>query len=257
MDAFASRPFAGNPAAVCPLARWLPDATLQAIAEENALSETAFLVCEAEGWAIRWFTPAVEVDLCGHATLASGFVVLTHLDPGTDAVTFASGSGPLLVERVGERFALTLPRRPAVPRAPTELLLRALGSAPAEALHGRDWMAVLRTEEEVRALAPDLAAVAALDAQGLIVTAPGAAGSGADLVSRYFAPQAGIDEDPVTGSAHCALVPYWSARLGKTSLLARQLSRRGGELACEDLGDAVRVVGAVAPYLRGTITLPD
>jgi predicted PhzF superfamily epimerase YddE/YHI9 len=254
LDAFTDRPFAGNPAAVCPLPRWLPEETMQAIAAENALSETAFLVREEGGaWHIRWFTPALEVELCGHATLASAHVVLSRLEPGRRDVTFRSASGDLVVRRDGERLAMIFPRWPLASRTTPEAVRRALGRAPLEALHGRDWMAVLAAEEDVRALEPDLAAVRALDAQGLIVTAPGAPGSGVDFVSRYFAPAAGIDEDPVTGSAHCALVPYWSARLRKKVLAARQVSQRGGELACEDLGDAVLIAGRVTPYLEGSI----
>jgi predicted PhzF superfamily epimerase YddE/YHI9 len=254
LDAFADRPFAGNPAAVCPLEAWLPDAVMQAIAQENALSETAFLVRGAGGWAIRWFTPELEVDLCGHATLASAWVVLERIEPGASEVTFASPSGPLRVERAaGGRLRMVFPRRPGRVVEPPDLLLRAIGRRPREALRARDLMAVLETEEEVRALAPDLEAVRGLDALGLIVTAPGRE---VDFVSRFFVPQAGIAEDPVTGSAHCTLVPYWSARLGKTTLEARQISRRGGRLHCEDLGDAVSIAGRAVLYLEGAIEVP-
>ena len=254
VDAFAPRPFTGNPAAVVPLDGWLPDATLQAIATENNLSETAFVVREPTGWAIRWYTPTVEVDLCGHATLAAGHVVLSHLDPAASEVTFATReAGPLTVRRQGDLLALDLPAYPPERCPPPAALLRALGGlAPVECLFARDYLAVLASEADVRTLRPSLAAVAALDAQGLVVTAPG---NEDDFVSRCFAPQAGLDEDPVTGSAHCALVPYWAARLGKTSLRARQLSRRGGELACELRGDRVSLAGRVRPYLEGTIEL--
>ncbi len=254
LDAFTDRVFGGNPAAVCPLERWLPDAALQAIAAENALSETAFLVREAGGWRIRWFTPAVEVDLCGHATLASAQVVLDVLEPGSAAVTFRSPSGDLVVSRDGDRLAMVFPRRPAAPCPATAALVRALGRAPREMLRARDYLAVLDSEADVRALTPDLEAVRRLEALGLIVTAPGQ--GGVDFVSRYFAPQAGVPEDPVTGSAHCTLVPYWSGRLGKKDLHARQVSRRGGELWCRDRGDAVVIAGRVARYLEGSLDLP-
>lgn len=255
IDAFTDRVFAGNPAAVCPLQRWLPDATLAAIAAENNLSETAFLVRGSDGWRIRWFTPEIEVELCGHATLASAWLVLERLEPAASEVTFASQSGPLRVERgEGGPLRMVFPRRPGRRIDAPELLVRALGRAPRETFLARDLMAVLTSEEEVRALAPDLAAVKALDAHGLIVTAPGRE---VDFVSRFFVPQAGIAEDPVTGSAHCTLVPYWSGRLGKRVLEARQVSRRGGSLRCEDLGDAVAISGRAAPYIEGTIDVPE
>lgn len=258
VDAFTDRVFGGNPAAVVPLDAWLPDAVLRAVAAENNLSETAFLVRDEGGWWIRWFTPTVEVELCGHATLASAFVVLAHLDPGASAVTFRSQSGPLTVARgPGGLLEMTFPRRAgerAEPSSWPAALSRALGRAPREALRSRDWMAVLDRAEDVRALRPDLDAVAALDLSGLIVTAPG--DGAADFVSRYFAPQVGIPEDPVTGSAHCTLTPYWAARLGRRRLLAHQVSARGGRLECEDLGDAVRIAGRAARYLAGEIEVP-
>lgn len=255
VDAFTERVFAGNPAAVCPLRAWLPDATLRAIAAENNLAETAFLVAEGDGWAIRWFTPAVEVDLCGHATLASAHVVLRHLAPGRRAVTFRSPSGPLAVAAEADgRLAMTFPRREAAPAEPPDALVRAIGRRPVETLRGRDFVAVLGSEAEVRALAPDLAAVASLPAQGLVVTAA-ASTEGVDFVSRYFAPQAGIPEDPVTGSAHCTLAPYWAGRLGRRALTALQVSPRGGRIWCEDRGEVVGLAGYAVEYLEGTITV--
>ncbi len=254
VDAFTDRVFGGNPAAVCLLERWLPDATLAAIAQENSLSETAFLVREPAGWRIRWFTPELEVDLCGHATLASAHVVLTRIDPSAREVVFASQSGTLRVERGdGGLLRMVFPRRPGLPIAPPPALVRAIGRTPRETFLARDAMAVLDSEDEVRALSPDLAAVREIDALGLIVTAPGRT---ADFVSRFFVPGAGIAEDPVTGSAHCTLVPYWSARLGKARLLAWQVSRRGGVLECEDLPDAVAIAGRAVDYLVGEIELP-
>jgi PhzF family phenazine biosynthesis protein len=254
VDAFTDRVFGGNPAAVCPLDAWLPDETLGAIAAENNLSETAFLVKDGDDWAIRWFTPTVEVELCGHATLASAHVVFRHLEPWREAVTFRSQSGPLPVAR-GEAglLVMTFPRRPATAVETPALVVQALGKTPRETWRARDHVAVLETEEEVRALAPDLRAVSALPGHGLVVTAPG---RDVDFVSRYFAPQAGIPEDPVTGSAHCTLVPYWAARLAKRRLVAEQVSRRGGRLECEDRDDAVVIAGRAAEYLAGAIAVP-
>jgi predicted PhzF superfamily epimerase YddE/YHI9 len=254
IDAFTDRVFSGNPAAVCVLEDWLPDPTLQAIAQENNLSETAFLVKEPSGWRIRWFTPAIEVDLCGHATLASGHLFLTRLAPGESEVTFASRSGPLrVVRREDGRLAMTFPRQPPSACATPEAVVRALrGRSPLETWLARDHLAVLGTEAEVRELSPDLSAVRALPGHGLIVTALASTG-GIDFVSRFFAPQAGIDEDPVTGSVHCVLVPFWAGRLGKQKLEAAQLSRRGGRLSCEDRGDAVVIAGRAADYLEGHI----
>lgn len=252
VDAFASAVFSGNPAAVCPLDRWLDESTMQSIAAENNLSETAFLVRERDGWKIRWFTPTCEVDLCGHATLASAWVVLNRLDPGASSVTFSSRSGPLTVARDGDRLALDFPARPPAPCAVPPGLVEGLGLAPREVQRARDLMAVYDREEDVRALAPDFARLATLDSLGIIATAPG---RDADFVSRFFAPGHGVLEDPVTGSSHCTLIPYWAKRLGKTELRALQVSRRGGELTCALRGDRVRIAGKVAPYLEGMIAI--
>jgi PhzF family phenazine biosynthesis protein len=253
VDAFTDRVFSGNPAAVCVLGDWLPDATLSAIAAENALSETAFLVKEPAGWRIRWFTPTIEVDLCGHATLASAHVFLTRVAPGAGEVTFASRSGPLRVVRDDRgRLAMTFPRRPPARCATPDAVVRALGKPPLESWFAPDHLALLGSEAEVRDLVPDLQAVSEIEGLGLVVTAP-ASTPGLDFVSRCFAPQAGIPEDPVTGSAHCVLVPFWSQRLGKSRLEAAQVSRRGGRLSCEDRGDAVVIAGTAADYLEGFI----
>ena len=255
VDAFTSRVFAGNPAAVVPLERWLDDRTLQAIATENNLSETAFLVGEKGQYHIRWMTPTDEVDLCGHATLASAWVVFNEIEKGRTEAQFRSQSGPLRVSAEGPRLALDFPSRPPAPHdASLPGLAEALGSRPQAALASRDSLAVFASEEEVRALKPDMAKVAALDRLGVIVTAPG---RDCDFVSRFFAPGVGIPEDPVTGSAHCTLVPYWAKRLGKTSLFARQVSSRGGELWCADQGERVKIAGHCVKYLEGTIELPD
>ncbi|HZZ85997.1 MAG TPA: PhzF family phenazine biosynthesis protein [Anaeromyxobacteraceae bacterium] len=254
VDAFTSRPFGGNPAAVCPLERWPADALLQSIASENNLSETAFLVPEGEGWHLRWFTPTVEVDLCGHATLAAAHVVLTRLSPARESVSFRTASGVLTVKRAGGRLSMTLPRLAPERIEPPPGLARALGVEPLETWRSHDLMAVLASEELVRDLAPDLAAVAGLDAPGLIVTAQGRA---VDFVSRYFGPRLGLPEDPVTGSAHCTLVPYWAERLGKSRLHAFQVSARGGELFCQSGEDLVVLAGHVADYLEGVLQVPE
>lgn len=250
VDAFAGRAFEGNPAAVVPLEGWLDDALMQSIAMENNLSETAFFVPAEAGYHIRWFTPVAEVDLCGHATLASAFVVLELLDPSLERVTFASRSGPLTVSRRGGLLAMDLPSQPPAPRAAPPGLARGLGKEPAEVLASRDYLAVYPREEDVRSLQPDMGELRKLGLRGVIVTAPG---EEADFVSRFFAPSLGVDEDPVTGSAHCALAPYWAARLGRSELRALQLSRRGGEVFCEDRGERVVILGRAVLYLEGTI----
>ena len=252
VDAFASRRFAGNPAAVVPLAQWLPDATMQAIAAENNLAETAFFVPHGDDYAIRWFTPAVEVPLCGHATLASGWVVLNRLEPQRAGVTFHSQSGPLTVARDGERLAMDFPAIAVEPSAGNAGIEAALGARPKSLHSGFQWLAEYETEAQVRALKPDFTAKALLDIHAVIATAPG---DDCDFVSRFFAPQAGIDEDPVTGSAHSRLVPYWARRLGKPKLFARQVSARGGELWCELKGERVTMAGHAALYLEGTIEI--
>jgi PhzF family phenazine biosynthesis protein len=254
VDAFADRVFTGNPAAVVPLDDWLPDATLQSIAAENALSETAFLVRAGDArWDLRWFTPTTEVDLCGHATLASAFVIATILAPGDAALTFRTRmSGELTVTREGDVYTLDLPSRPPVTAVPAADLVAALGAArPREVLAARDWLVCYDDPAHVQTLRPDIARLAHLDRM-VIVTAPG---EDVDFVSRFFAPGAGVPEDPVTGSAHCTLVPYWAARLGKERLEARQVSARGGRLHCALVGDRVQVGGRAVLYLEGTIQL--
>jgi PhzF family phenazine biosynthesis protein len=252
IDAFADRPFAGNPAAVCPLQSWLPDATLQAIAAENNLAETAFYVPEGEGYRLRWFTPVVEIELCGHATLASAFVIFE--ETGRDRVRFQTLSGLLEVRRSGDMLTLDFPATPPKPCPVPPALADALGKAPVEVLAARDYVCVFEKESDIRDLDPDQAAVARLDKFAVIVTAPGRT---YDFVSRFFAPAKGIPEDPVTGSAHCALTPYWAGRLGKTRLNARQLSKRGGDLLCELKGERVEMSGRAVRFLRGEIELAD
>ncbi len=255
IDAFAEEPFTGNPAAVCPLEAWLPDGVMQAIAAENNLSETAFFVPEGpEGYRLRWFTPTVEVDLCGHATLAAAFVVFRWLKPGRDSITFETEkAGMLTVTRERDRLALDFPARPAVPCAIPERLATALGKRPSAVLAARDYLAVYDSADDIAALTPDFGAVAALDRFAVIATAPGR--EGIDFVSRFFAPARGVAEDPVTGSAHCTLIPYWAERLGRNHLEARQLSRRGGALSCELRGERVTIAGSATLYLEGMITI--
>jgi predicted PhzF superfamily epimerase YddE/YHI9 len=252
VDAFAAERFRGNPAAVCPLERWLPDGTMQSIAAENNLAETAFLVREPEGWRIRWFTPAMEIDLCGHATLASAWVLWSELGESVDEVAFASQSGPLTVARKDGLLELDFPSRPAGDGPVYPLLEEALGGEPEEVLASRDYLVRYASEREVRALNPDMRTLARAD-RFVIATAPG--DSGCDFVCRFFAPSAGVPEDPVTGSAYCTLIPYWSDRLAKTKMFARQLSARGGEVWCEDRGERVGIAGRCVTFLRGEIDL--
>ncbi|HEY0834048.1 MAG TPA: PhzF family phenazine biosynthesis protein [Azospirillum sp.] len=253
VDAFADTVFTGNPAAVVPLESWLPDERLLAIAAENNLAETAFLVPAGGDYAIRWFTPTVEVDLCGHATLAAAHVIGTMMEPGRGRIDFRTRqAGRLTVERQGDLLVLDFPSRPAARADAHPDLAAALGGAEPEAvLAGRDYLVVYRDADTVRGLVPDMARLAGLDRFAVCVTAPGT--DGVDFVSRFFAPAQGIPEDPVTGSAHCTLIPYWAARLGKTRLAARQISARGGSLACELRGDRVKIGGKAVLYLEGTI----
>lgn len=250
VDAFTSDLFRGNPAAVCPLQEWLPDDTLQSIALENNLSETAFFTRDGDGFKLRWFTPAVEVDLCGHATLASAFVIMSEIARGSHEVRFQTRSGELVVRREGDRYAMDFPARPPAECQAHPDLIPALGGNPERVLGARDYLVVYGSEAEVRGLKPDMARLAATDRFAVIVTA---AGRDVDFVSRFFAPAKGVPEDPVTGSAHCTLIPYWADRLGKTELHALQVSPRGGELWCEHRGDRVRMSGNAVLYLSGTI----
>jgi PhzF family phenazine biosynthesis protein len=255
VDAFTARLFAGNPAAVCPLQRWLDDSVMQAIAAENNLSETAFLVREGSVWRLRWFTPTTEVDLCGHATLASAWVVLHRLAPELDEVAFETRSGTLLVKRDGPHLVMDLPAAPPRPCDPSPGMIEALGGGtPQEVLRAGMFLVVYENEAQVRELDPDMRGLMTLERDGVVVTAPG---DEVDFVSRYFVPAAGIDEDPVTGSAHAMLMPYWSERLGKTELRARQISARGGEVGCRmgEGGDRVLLTGQCVPYMRGVIEL--
>jgi PhzF family phenazine biosynthesis protein len=254
VDAFTSELFSGNPAAVCILDEWLDDARLQGVAAENNLSETAFLMKTTDRFEIRWFTPVTEVALCGHATLASAFVVFNCLEWPEDIVHFHSlRSGVLPVVRKKELYEMDFPARPPSRQNIPERLSDALDHTPLEVLGTDiDLLAILADERTVRELKPDFPLLAQIERPGVIVSAPG---DGCDFVSRFFAPRLGIPEDPVTGSAHCVLVPYWAKRLNKKQLHALQVSRRGGELLCEDRGNRVGIAGKAVLYLEGAIAL--
>ena len=253
LDAFATRRFEGNPAAVMPLPAYPPDETLQALAAENNLAETAFLVREGRDWLIRWFTPRVEVPLCGHATLASAAVVMERLEPTLREIVFHSKSGPLTVRRRETGYVMDFPARPSTRMAdPPAALAAALGTHPREVhVNEFNYLALLPDAETVRGLLPDFAALARLDRPGVIVTARG--DDAFDFTSRYFAPAKGIDEDPVTGGAHCMLAPFWAPRLGKTEFVARQASSRGGTVHCALRGERVSLEGSCVFYLEGEV----
>ena len=261
VDAFADAVFKGNPAAVMPLDSWLPDATMQAIAAENNLAETAFFVPQKgglgeDGYGLRWFTPEVEVDLCGHATLASAWVIFHRLDRARTRIDFFTKSGTLTVTQDGEsdRLSLDFPMRAVSPAQPCEGLIEAIGAKPAEILAGHSYFLVYDNANIVRNLRPNMNGLMDLDKFAVIVTAPGDR-PGIDCVSRFFAPAKGIPEDPVTGSAHCSIVPYWAKRLGKPDIVAYQASARGGTLYCRDDGERVRMAGTCKPYLEGMVTI--
>lgn len=254
LDAFTSRRFAGNPAAVMPMDSFPSDAVLQAIAGENNLAETAFFIPQGEDYRLRWFTPTTEVPLCGHATLASAAVVMERLEPGRRRVVFHSASGPLTVNRSNAGYVMDFPARlsKAVPTPPG--LSAALGVVPVEVVADTfNYLVLLESAQVVRELAPDIAAIARMDRSGVIVTAPG--DGNYDFVSRYFAPAKGIPEDPVTGGAHCALAPYWANRLNKANFRAYQASRRGGEIICRVRSDRVELEGTVVFYLQGEVDI--
>lgn len=250
VDAFTNRVFGGNPAAVCPLTAWLDDATMQNIAAENNIAETAFFVPEGDGFHIRWFTPACEVELCGHATLASAYVIFKYLVPERSQVSFRAMAGDLRVTRQGDLLSLDFPSRPPKRTDAPAGLLEALGVESRDVWLARDYLVVLRSASEVKDLRPDFVKLEKIDMWAVIVTA---AGDDCDFVSRFFAPGKGINEDPVTGSAHCELIPFWADRLGKRQMHARQVSKRGGELVCELNGDRVKIAGHVALYSESVI----
>jgi predicted PhzF superfamily epimerase YddE/YHI9 len=255
VDAFARRVFEGNPAAVCPLQAWPGDDLLQAIAAENNLSETAFFVPTGQGYHLRWFTPVAEVDLCGHATLASAHVLFEELGYAEETIEFATRSGRLVVRRQDRLLVMDFPAQPLAPCAPPPALLDGLGQPPREVLAADDYVVVFDDEAVVRTLAPDLAKLGTLPLRGVCVTALAAPNTGVDFVSRFFAPKHGIPEDPVTGSAHCELAPYWVGRLGKTAFAAYQASQRGGRVLCEVRGDRVILSGSAVTFMVGEIII--
>jgi PhzF family phenazine biosynthesis protein len=249
IDAFAGAVFSGNPAGVCPLDRWLDDETLQLIANENNLPVTAFLVERDDHYELRWFTPTVELNLCGHATVAAAVVLFNFMQTSKESVVFKARSGVFQVVRNGDLVDMDFPLYEAAPCSTTPLdLVRALGREPKEILEGQSYLAVYEDEEDIRAIAPDMQLLKEVDCLGAIVTA---VGKGSDFVSRYFVPRIGIPEDSATGSSHCTLAPYWSKRLGKRKLHALQLSQRGGELWCEVLDDKVRISARAVRYAEG------
>lgn len=252
VHSFTAHVAGGNPAGVCTLDDALPDATMQLVARENGLSETAFTVPRGGDFELRWFTPEVEVDLCGHATLAAAFVLLER-EPGRESVRFHSRSGELIVTRCGSKLEMDFPAHPPRPEPAGTEIAAALGGSPTEILRGELYsLVVYGSERELAALQPDCTALAAAEPIATAATAPG---DTCDFVSRFFAPAVGIDEDPVTGSAHCMLAPYWAQRLGRSSLTARQISARGGDVECEVRGSRVALRGAAVLYQSGTLTV--
>lgn len=252
IDAFASRLFEGNPAAVCPLDAWLPAATMQSIAAENNLSETAFFVPKGDGFHIRWFTPLSEVDLCGHATLATAYVLFNLLGYKKDKIEFDSRSGMLAVARDGDRLVMDFPAQPPVPCAIPKEIVEAFNLPPVECLKSEDLLVVFEREKDIEAASPDFELLTKLDMRGVIITAPA---SRYDFVARFFAPKYGIPEDPVTGSAYTQLAPYWASKTGLKKFRAKQLSSRGGELRCEVAGDRVFIAGKAVKFLEGNIRI--
>ena len=251
VHSFTDKVFHGNPAGVCPLEDWLDDSLMQRIAAENNLSETAFFVHAGDHYDLCWFTPTLEVDLCGHATLASAYVLFDHLGYEGDAIVFQTRSGKLTVGRDGGFLVMDFPSRPAEPTTSPDHLAAGLRQEIEQVFKSRDYMVVFESEDQVRELRPDFSELEQIDSEGVIVTAPG---DEVDFVSRFFAPRMGIAEDPVTGSAHSTLTPYWAERLGKNRLTARQVSERGGDLWCRQMGDRVHIAGRAALYLRGFLS---
>lgn len=252
IDAFANNPFEGNPAAVCPLQSWLPDEVMQSIAEENNLSETAFFVQTEHGFHIRWFTPVAEVDLCGHATLASAYVIFTFLGFEENTINFESKSGLLKVEQYDDLLVMDFQTQPAIKCEVPEEIVQAFNNTPVECLKAEDYIVVFKNEEEVRSSQPKLEALKNIDLRGVAITAKS---NKYDFVARFFASKYGVNEDPVTGSAYTQLVPYWAGVLGVSKLHAKQVSSRGGELFCKLAGNRVSIAGRAVTYLTGEIEI--
>ena len=254
VNAFTDTIFGGNSAAVCELTQWLPDNVMQKIAEENRVAETAFFLASDDGYEIRWFTPELEIDLCGHATLATAHVITRHLQPSLNCVKFYSKSGKLTVSADNDLLTLDFPSRKPEPCSAPQIIIDAIQAEPIEVLKSRDYVLVFDDEDQIKRIKPDLALLNQIDIGigGIVVTAKG---NTVDFVSRFFTPQASITEDPVTGSAHCSLIPYWSEKLQKESMNALQLSSRGGKLFCRNLGERVLISGKAITYLEGYITI--
>lgn len=252
VDAFANHIFEGNPAAVCPLDEWLPDDLMQNIAMENNLSETAFFVEQGGDYRLRWFTPATEVDLCGHATLASSHVIFEHLGYNQDTIRFDSNSGALQVHKEDDRLVMNFPASVGESVEVPEYLEEAIGLPAQELYKDTDYLYIVENENQVKNLEPDIRLLKKADVRGIIVTAPG---KDVDFVSRFFAPGAGVDEDPVTGSAHTMLTPYWASRLGKEEMVARQISKRGGTVYCRMKGDRVELGGHACTVMQGEVSI--
>ncbi len=252
VDAFANKAFEGNPAAICPLKKWLPDELMQKIAAENNLSETAYFVPAETGYEIRWFTPVHEVNLCGHATLAAAYILFNFLNYKENKILFLSKSGILTVERNDSWLEMNFPSQEPVICSVPEKILKAFEIAPVECLKSEDYIIVFKNEEEVLKAKPNLLMLSELDLRGVIITAEG---SRYDFVTRFFAPKYGINEDPVTGSAFTQLIPYWSKKLGKKGMFAKQVSTRGGEVSCFDLNDRVCISGKAIMYMIGKIEI--
>lgn len=254
VDAFTNRIFGGNPAAVIPLEKWMDDALMQQIASENNLAETVFFVPKEQGYHIRWFTPELEIDLCGHATLASAFILYEYLGYSKSQLIFYSKSGELIITRDGDKYQLNFPSRmpERLIEYPEQLLVGLGITDPLGVYKSRDYVVEVATEKEVLNLTIDISLLNQIDVIGIIVTAPG---SNCDFVSRFFAPNCGIPEDPVTGSSHSTLIPFWAEKLGKNTLHAKQLSKRGGELWCENIGDRVTMSGNCVFYMKGEINI--
>ena len=253
VDAFADKLFSGNPAGVCLLDEWLDDEAMQSIAAENNLAETAFVIKRERHYNLRWFAPLTEIDLCGHATLASAFVVSNYLDIGIETMDFHTKSGILSVKKTDDLFEMDFPSRKPDRIEVTPMMEQAVGTSVSESYISRDMLLLLDTEKQVENLQPDMNLIAKLpDCFALIVTAKG---DSVDFVSRFFAPKAGVPEDPVTGSSHSTLIPFWADRLKKEKMTAKQLSKRGGTLFCQNCGDRVKISGRAILYLRGEIKL--
>lgn len=252
VDAFTNQTFSGNPAAVCLLQEWLSFDQMLQIAQENNLAETAYCLIQEDTFSIKWFTPEIEMDLCGHATLATAHVLFQYHYPARDLITFQSNSGELNVSRHEDWYQLDFPARDPVPSELPAVILEGIGATPEQVLKARDYVLVFETQEQIEAIQPNVALLNTIniDPGGIVVTAPG---EEVDFVSRFFTPQASIFEDPVTGSAHCSLIPYWSKRLGKDQMMARQISNRGGVLRVADKGERVLISGQAVTYLQGTI----